>query len=167
PTPFERSGLLYVGSGYVMDKLKPLYAIRPGGAGDISLKDGERANAHIAWCERDAAPYNPSPLAYGDPVYVLFDRGFLECRDARSGKEVYGRRRLDPAAAAFTASPWAYGGKIFCLSEDGDTFIIKAGPQHEVLATNSIEEPVFASPAISNGMIFIRGEKHLYCIGSR
>ena len=69
-------------------------------------------------------------------------------------------------AATFTASPVAFDGKILLTSEDGDTFVIKAGPKHEVIATNSIAEPVYASPAISDGMIFIRGEKNLYCIGN-
>jgi hypothetical protein len=77
---------------------------------------------------------------------------------------IYEGSRL-PIPATFTASPVAVDGKILLTSEDGDTFVIKAGPQHEILATNSIEEPVYSSPAISNGMIFIRGEKHLYCIG--
>jgi hypothetical protein len=68
--------------------------------------------------------------------------------------------------ATFTASPVAFNGKILMTSEDGDTYIIKAGPKHEVLATNSIGEPVYASPAISDGMIFIRGEKSLFAIGN-
>ena len=70
-----------------------------------------------------------------------------------------------PVPATFTASPVAYDGRILLTSEDGDTFIIKAGPRHEVLATNSLEEPVYASPAVSQGLLLVRGEKNLYCIG--
>ena len=69
--------------------------------------------------------------------------------------------------ATFTASPVAFDGKILLTSEDGDTYVIKAGAKHEILATNSVGEPVYASPAISDGMIFIRGEKNLYCISNK
>jgi hypothetical protein len=98
-------------------------------------------------------------------MYVMTDRGMLTCLEAKSGKVIYEGGRL-PVQATFTASPVALDGKILMTSEGGDTFIVKAGPTHEVLATNSIDEPVFASPAISSGMIFIRGEKHLYCISN-
>ena len=89
PTPFAQAGLLYVGSGYVGDKTRPMFAIRPGASGDISLKPGETNNQFIAWYEKTAAPYNPSPLVYENLFYVLFDFGFLNCRDARTGREVY------------------------------------------------------------------------------
>ena len=69
-----------------------------------------------------------------------------------------------PVPSTFTASPVAYEGKILMTSEDGDSFVVKAGPQHEILGTNSLGEPVYASPAISSGRIYIRGEKNLYCI---
>jgi outer membrane protein assembly factor BamB len=90
----------------------------------------------------------------------------LTCLDAKTGKVVYEGGRI-PVPASFTASPVAFDGKILLTSEDGDTYVIKAGPKHEVLATNSVGEPVYASPAISDGMIFIRGEKNLYCIGAK
>src|SRR5262245_19925439 len=128
PTPLERFGMLFVTSGYVGDQVRPVFAIKPGASGDISLKDGATSNAHVAWHLPQAGPYNPSPIIYGDYYYTLFDRGFLTCHDARTGKEIYGKRRLDEAAQAFTASPWASNGKLFALSEDGDTFVIQAGP---------------------------------------
>ena len=107
----------------------------------------------------------PQHAELGDYFYLMTDRGQLTCVEAKSGKMIYEGARL-PVPATFTASPVAYGDKLLLTSEDGDTFVIKAGATHEVLGTNSIEEPVFASPAISNGMIFIRGEKNLYCIGN-
>jgi outer membrane protein assembly factor BamB len=93
----------------------------------------------------------------------MTDRGILTCLDARTGQIKYEGGRV-PIPATFTASPVAFDGKILLTSEDGDTFVIKAGPSHEVLRTNSIGEPVYASPAIAEGRIFIRGEKNLYCI---
>src|SRR5262249_937274 len=94
PTPFSEFGLLYVCSGYVGDKVRPVFAIRPGATGDISLKTGETNNAYIAWYGQLAAPYNPSPLIYGDYFYVLFDFGFLACHEARSGRVVYEKQRI-------------------------------------------------------------------------
>jgi outer membrane protein assembly factor BamB len=164
PTPQAAHGLLYVGSGYVMDKLRPIYAIRPGASGDISLEEGAAGSAHIAWRQPSAAPYNPSPLVHGDHLYVLFDRGFFACHDARSGREVYGKQRLSDEAQAFTASPWAHGGNIFCLSEDGDAFVIEPGPEFRVLEKNSLGEMCMATPAVAGGSLYIRTLTRLYRI---
>lgn len=165
PTPFAMHGLLYVCSGYVGDKVRPVYAIRPGASGDISLKDGETSNSSIAWYEKTAAPYNPSPLVYGDQFYVLFDFGFLSCRDARTGKEIYDKQRINPeGTSAFTASPWAYDNKIFCLSEDGDTFVFQAGPEYKLVGKNSLGEMCMATPAIARDSLIIRTMTKLYRI---
>ena len=164
PTPFSRHGLLYVASGYVGDQLRPVYAIRPGASGDISLKKGETANNFIAWYQPQGGPYNPSPIVYGDHYYTLYDRGFFTCHDAKTGKEIYGKARIDPAVTAFTSSPWAYNGKIFCLSEDGDTFVIQAGAEFKVLAKNSLDEMCMATPAIARGSLVIRTATKLYRI---
>ncbi|MBM3776820.1 MAG: serine/threonine protein kinase [Acidimicrobiia bacterium] len=166
-TPFTRHGLLYISSGYIGDAARPTYAIRPGASGDISLKDGERANAFIAWADPTGAPYNPTPLVYGDIHYSLHDRGFFEARDARTGKEIYPRRRVATEASGFTASPWAYNGRVFALSEDGDTYVIQAGPEFEVVATNPLGEMALATPAIADGSLFIRTVSALYRIGTR
>jgi len=165
PTPFAKSGLLYVCSGYVGDKNRPVFAIRPGAAGDISLKDGETSNQFIAWCEKTAAPYNPSPLAYGDYFYVLFDFGFLSCRDARTGKEIYEKQRINlEGTSGFTASPWAYDNKIFCLSEDGDTFVFQAGPEYKLIGKNRLGEMCMATPAIARDSLILRTASNLYRI---
>ena len=116
PTPFEAHGLLYIASGYVGDREKHVYAIRPGAKGDISLKSGETKNKYIAWYDRRAGPYNPSPLVYGDEFYTLFDFGFLGCRNAKTGEVHYDKERINPEkATGFTASPWAYRGHVFAL----------------------------------------------------
>jgi outer membrane protein assembly factor BamB len=163
PTPFADGGLLYVSSGFVLDAHKPIYAIRPGAAGDITLTPGETSSELIAWSDPKAAPYNPSPLIYKGQLYVLFDRGFLSAHDARTGKELY-KERLTGEASGFTSSPWAYGDRIFCLSEDGDCLVVKAGPRFEVAGTNKLDEQCMASPAIARGSLFVRTLTKLYRI---
>lgn len=164
PTPFSNLGLLYVASGYVGDQHRPVYAIRPGASGDISLREGETTNRYIAWYQRQAGPYNPSPLVYRDQYYTLLDRGFFTAHDARTGREIYGKQRLDVNSGAFTASPWAYNGKLFCLSEDGDTFVIQAGTEYQLIGKNTLGEMCMATPAIARGSLFIRTANSLFRI---
>jgi outer membrane protein assembly factor BamB len=164
PTPFSKFDLLYIASGYVGDQHRPVYAIRPGASGDISLKQGETSNQFIAWYLPQGGPYNPSPIIYGEYYYTLLDRGFFTAHDARTGKEVYGKQRIDPAAGAFTSSPWAYNGKIFCLSEDGDAFVIQAGTEYKLIGKNSLDEMCMATPAIARGSLIIRTASKIYRI---
>jgi len=165
PTPFTAHGLLYVASGYVGDEVRPVFCIRPGAEGDISLKEGETSNSAIAWSLPQGGPYNPSPLVYGDYYYTLYDRGFLTCHDAKTGDLIYGKKRFRTGASAFTASPWAYDGKIFCLSEDGDCFVVEAGPKYKLLGENSIPELTMATPAVVGDSLILRTDPALYRIG--
>jgi outer membrane protein assembly factor BamB len=167
PTPFTKFGLLYVASGYVGDQHRPVYAIKPGATGDISLKTGEKSNSFIEWYLPQAGPYNPSPIVYGDNYYTLLDRGFFTCHDAKTGREIYGKQRIDAAAGAFTASPWASNGKLFCLSEDGDTFVIQAGNEYKLIGKNSLDEMCMATPALARGSIVLRTASQLYRIGRK
>ncbi len=160
PTPTAAHGMVYVSSGFVADSRRPIYAIKPGASGDIT--DG--AGGAVAWSLKKAAPYNTSPLIYGDLLYVLLDLGFLVAYDAVTGKQVYEPQKIAPEARAFTASPWAYGGKVFCLSEDGDTYAIAAGPEFRVLGKSSIGEMCLASPALARGSVFLRSASALYRI---
>jgi outer membrane protein assembly factor BamB len=160
PTPFARHGLLYVCSGYVLDKNKPLLAIRPGAEGDITPQ-ADGGNKYVAWHLNSAGPYNPTPLVYGDYLYVLYDMGLLSCFDARSGKAIYEKERL---GGQFTASPWAYGGKVFFLSEDGETHVIEAGPKFKRLGKNSLDEMCMATPAALRGSLLVRTLTKLYRI---
>lgn len=164
PTPFAQHGLLFLASGYVGDNVRPVFAVRPSARGDISLKESETGNEYIAWYQRQAGPYNPSPLVYGDFYYTLLDRGMMTCNEARTGREIYGKQRIDPETTAFTASPWAYNGKIFALSEDGDTFVIQSGEQFKVLGKNPLDELCMATPAIARGSLIIRTASKLYRI---
>ena len=163
-TPFSSHGLLFVSSGYFPDALRPTYAIRPGAAGDISLKGEERTNAFVVWSHPTLASAYPSPLVVGDQYYTLMDRGFLTSNDAKTGREIYGRQRLAVDAGTFSASPWSYNGKIFAVSEDGDTFVIQAGPEFKVLGRNSLGEMTLASPAVANGSLIMRTATKLYRI---
>jgi hypothetical protein len=140
-----------------------VFAIRPGASGDITLADGQRDSEYVVWSQPQAGPYNPSPLIYGNYYYTLLDRGYFTCHDARTGEEVYGRQRIQ-VGAAFTSSPWAYEDKVFALSEDGDTYVIQAGPEFEVVGKNSLNEFTMATPAIAHGSLFIRTASKLYRI---
>lgn len=164
PTGFVKHGLLFVSSGYPGSALRPVYAIRPGASGDISLKAGETGNEFIAWSQPLLGSYNTSPLVYGDYYYTLLDRGLLLCHDARTGKQVYGRQRISVESSGFTASPWAYNGRIFAISEDGDTFVIQAGPEFTLLGKNTLDGMVLATPAVARGSLFIRTHTNLYRI---
>jgi len=164
PTPFSKYGMVYIASGYVGDQIRPVFAVRPGASGDITLKADEKSNQYVAWYQPQAGPYNPSPLIYGDYYYTLLDRGFFTCHEAKTGKEIYGKVRIDPGVNAFTSSPWAYNGKIFCLSEDGDTFVIQAGAEFKLLGKNSLDEMCMATPAIARGSLIIRTASKLYRI---
>jgi outer membrane protein assembly factor BamB/dienelactone hydrolase len=165
PSPFAARGLLYISSGYVGDSRRPAFAVKPGASGDVSLKDGATANEFIAWFLPKAGPYNPSPIVFGGHYYTLFDFGFLTCHDAQTGKEIYDKQRF-PSGASFTASPWAYNGKLFCLSEDGTTYVVKAGGTFEVLQANPLDELCLATPAVSQGHLLIRTASKLYCISN-
>jgi len=164
PTPFAAHGMLYATSGYVIDFNKPLYVVRPGAEGNITLKADETANKSIAWASRKIGPYHPTPLVHGDYLYVLLDQGFLSCFEAKTGKMVYERQRITRTAGAFCTSPWAYDGKIFCTSEDGETFVVQAGPEFKILGTNALDDMTLATPAIAQGRLLIRTQGKLYCL---
>ena len=117
----------------------------------------------VAWKYEKGTAYVPTPIVYHGLLYLLTDNGSMTCLDPRTGTPKYEGKRL-PAPARFMASPVAFDGKIFLTSEDGDTYVVKAGPEHEVLATNSLGEPVYSSMALAGDSIYVRAEKHLYRI---
>jgi outer membrane protein assembly factor BamB len=167
PTPFASNGLVYISSGYPGGSPRPVYAIRPGASGDTSLKPGETHNEHIVWYQPLLGTYNTSAAVYGGRYYTLLDRGFLLCHDASTGAQIYGRQRISPEAAGFTASPWAYNGKVFLLNEDGDTFVVEAGPAFKLLRRNSLNEMSLSTPAVADGSLIIRTQTKLYRIASK
>jgi outer membrane protein assembly factor BamB len=151
PSFVAGQGLVFATAG---SSSKVAFAIRPGAGHDAD---------RIAWRYNKGTAYVPSPIFYRDYFYLLTDAGIITCLDPQTGKLVYEGGRV-PVPATFTASPVAFGDRILVTSEDGDTFVIRAGPKFEVVRTNSIGEPVFASLALARGTIYIRGERHLFAI---
>ncbi len=162
PTPFVAHDLIFVTSGY--SPVQPIYAIRPGANGDISLKDGKASNEFIAWSKQRGGPYMPTPVVYGELLYTCSNQGVLTAYNAKTGERVY-QKRIGGTGAPFTASPVASDGKIYFSSEDGDVFVVKAGPKYELLSKNPVGEVMMATPAISDGLVIVRGISHLFAFG--
>ena len=154
-TPVIGQGLVIISAGFPQ---KSVIAIRPGGSGKIDGTD------KIAWTYNKGTAYVTSPILAGEYMYFMTDNGIMTCLNAKTGEVVYEGGRVPVATTFFGASPVAFDGKILITSDNGETFVIQAGPKHEVLRTNTIDEPVRASLAIADGRIFIRSEKSLYCI---
>jgi outer membrane protein assembly factor BamB len=133
----------------------------------LALRPGplETGAERVAWKYNKGAAYVTSPIFYRDYLYLVSDAGIMSCLDPVTGAVQYDNGRM-PVPATIRSSAVAFGDKILLTSEDGDTFVIKAGPKHEVLATNSVGEPVWASLALARGMVFIRGDKHVFGIRS-
>jgi outer membrane protein assembly factor BamB len=166
PTPFAYDGWLYVDGG----SKGPMFAVKPGASGDISLKKDspERSNEFVAWSDPKGGTYSPTPVVYEGGLYVLNEVGILTRFDPKTGAQSYKRRLAsDGAAGAFTSSPWAYNGKIFCLDEEGKTYVVKAGATFEVLQVNSQDEMALATPAIVGDRLLLRTETRLYSIRGR
>jgi outer membrane protein assembly factor BamB len=163
PTPTEGDGLLYLATGSQGESNRPLFAVRPGASGDISLAEGTSANAFVAWFQPRAAAYTSSPLVFGGRVYAVNDTGVLQVFDATTGKEIY-KARVGGIGNTFSASPWAYGGHVFFLSEEGDTFVVQPGDRYDEVARNSLGELALASPAVTRDGLFVRTQSKLYRI---
>ncbi len=149
PSPVATDDLVIASSG------ESTMAIRLDGArGDVS-------KSHIAWKNKKVAPFMPSPLLYDDYLYVPADRNFVTCIDVRSGKQVWKER----VGENFYASPVGGAGRVYVATKEGAVKVLRAGPTFEILAENEMGEALVASPAISGGQVFVRGEKHLFCIG--
>ena len=164
PSPFVKHGMVFISSGYPGGALRPVYAIKHGAHGDISLKPDQTSNDYIVWHQPLLGTYNTSALVYGDIYYTLLDRGFLLAHDVKTGKQIYGRQRISVDSSGFTTSPWAYNGKIFLMSEDGDTFVVQAGPEYKLLGKNSLNEMPLATPAVARGSLIVRTYSKMYRI---
>jgi outer membrane protein assembly factor BamB len=160
-TPVAGHDLIFICNSYRPNQ--PIYAIRAGASGDISLKDGVTSNEYVAWSMQRGGTYMPTPIIYGDYLYTCANHGVLTCYNARSGERVY-QQRIGDKGGSYSASPVAADGKVYLSSEDGEVFVVKAGPKYELLATNNMGEVLMATPAISDGMIFVRGQHNLFAI---
>ncbi len=153
PSPAFHNGIVYLTRGY---RSGPYMAIRPGGRGNIST-------SHVVWGVPTGAPYVSSLVYDAGVIYMVSDVGGVVAIDAETGKRIW-QERVD---GIFSASPVVGDGKVYFASETGTTVVVKAGRQPAVIATNDIGERLIASPAISNGQIFLRGDGRLFCIGKR
>jgi len=161
PTPIYSGDLILVASGRRPEA--PIFAIRAGATGDITLREQQTQNNSVVWSKTQRGPYMPTPLFYREMLYVLGNAGILDCYDFKTGNEIY-RQRIPNQGSGFSASPVASDGRIYLASEDGDIVVVNAGARFEVLKTNSMDEPVMATPAISDGMLIVRTEHHVYGI---
>lgn len=160
PTPFVADHLIYLTGGY--PRGRPFFALRTGAAGDISLKQGESQNQHVAWRTERGGPYTPTPIVYKGHFYSVANNGVLTCYDAKTGEKNY-EVRLD---GDYSASPVASDGKLFFTSEDGVVSVVQAGPKFQLLSKNDMESAAYATPAISSDGIFVRTLDHLFLISS-
>ena len=161
PTPIFTDDFIVVASGRRDEK--PIFVLRPGARGDITLAEGDDANEAVVWHKRGRGPYMPTPLIYGDRLYVLGNDGIFDAYALATGEEIY-RQRIPHVGSGFSASPVAADGRIYLSSEDGDIFVVSAG-DFELLATNPMHEPLMATPAMVDGMLYVRGQHHVFAIG--
>lgn len=145
-------------------QLAPMYAVKLGSKGDVSLKDDETTSKGIVWCEMRGGAYMQTPIVVGDYLYSCRDNGVLSCWTATTGERHY-RERLGEGTTGFTASPVAGDGKLYFTSEEGDIFVLKPGPKFEQLANNPMGEVCMATPAIAQGLLLFRTQKHLVAVG--
>lgn len=161
PTPFIAHDMFFVTGGWPGGR--PIKAFRPNASGDISLTDGQNSNEYVTWKSERGGPYVPTPIVYGDCLYSCTDKGVLTCFNAKTGEQIY-QQRINEQSIGFSASPVAGNGHLYFASEDGEVYVIKAGPKYELLAINPMNEAMIATPAISDNMLIIRGRHHVFGI---
>lgn len=160
-TPVAAHGLIYVTAGY--PPIKPIYAVEPGGRGDLSLPEGKGSGPHVAWSKNRGGAYMPSPLVVGNVLYLVHHDGRLEAYDAQTGERLY-RARFSQGGA-FTASPVAAGGHLYFATEDGLVYVVQAGTEYQEVAVHDLGEIVMATPAVSEGVLYVRTLDRLIALG--
>ena len=156
PTPVVGHGMVYCSSG----RAGPTLAIRPGGRGDVT-------RSHLVWTSPRGSPFVPSPIVYGQSLYMVNDMAsIVTCLDAVTGQSLWQGRLGIAQREGFSASPVAVDGKLFFTNDDGETFVLRAGPKFELLHVNRIGEGTLASPALADGRWYIRTDRSLLAIGS-
>lgn len=163
PTPIVAHDMIYITSSHSAPQ--PIYAIKLGATGDISLKDGAESNEWVVWSKTRQAPYMQTPIVYGDNLYACKDNGIMSCYDAKSGQRHF-NMRLGSGSTGFTASVVAGDGKLYYTSEEGDIYVLPVGSQEpKPLSVNPMGEICMATPAISGGSLYFRTHKHLVRVG--
>jgi outer membrane protein assembly factor BamB len=164
PTPIFANGLHIIASGRTPER--PVFAVRPGARGDLTLANDSTESAHVAWSKTGRGSYMPTPLAYRGRLYILANNGVFDAYDPVTGKEIY-RQRLPLVGSGYSSSPVAADGKLYLSNEDGEMLVVEAGATFKHLATNSMGETIMATPALSDGVMFVRGASTLFAIGRR
>src|SRR5262249_50657299 len=147
-------------------RLAPIYAVKLEAEGDVSLQGEATSNRFVAWSYPRDGAYMITPLAYGDYLYNCKNNGVLACYEAKTGTRVY-QDRLGAGTSGFSASPVAADGKLYYASEDGEVYVIRAGPKFEILAKNAMGEICMATPAISEGMLIFRTQHQIVAVAER
>ncbi len=164
PTPIFGDDLLVVVSGRGPER--PIFVVKPGARGDITLAEGKTSSDAIVWSRTGRGSYMPTPLIYRGHLYVLANNGLFDAYNLSSGNEVY-RERLPLVGSGFSASPVAADGKIYLSNEDGEIIVVSAGDKFKHLATNSMGELLMATPALSEGVMYVRSASTLFAIGQK
>ena len=164
PTPVFSDDLIVVVSGRGPER--PVFVVRPNARGDITLSDGKKSSDAIVWSMTGRGSYMPSPLVYNGTLYILNNNGLFDAYNLKTGTEVY-RQRLPDVGSGFSASPVAADGKIYLSSEDGEILVIAAGEKFTQVATNSMGELLMATPALSDGVMYVRSSQSLFAIGRK
>ncbi len=164
PTPIFGEGLFIVASGRQPER--PIFAIRPDARGNLTLPEGETRSKAVAWSRTLRGPYMPTPLIYRGLLYVLDNYGIFDAYNARTGEELY-RQRMPNIGSGFSASPVAADGKIYVSSEDGEITVVAAGGRFRQIAANDMGEPLMATPALSEGVMYVRSSKSIFAIGRK
>ncbi|HJS74957.1 MAG TPA: PQQ-binding-like beta-propeller repeat protein [Vicinamibacteria bacterium] len=162
-SPVVTADLIYVTAGY--PPVKPIYAIRPGSRGDLALADGVEKSEALAWSKSRGGTYIPSPLVYRGYFYTNENNGLLVCYDAATGELVY-RARIGGTGGSYAASPIAADGRLYFTTEEGETFVVEAGPEYRLLAKNRVEGVVLSTPAAADGLLVIRTLERVYGIAN-
>lgn len=165
PTPVADSERLFFSSGSPSEDVRPIIGIAAGAEGNITPTGGEAADPHLAWVLDRGGAYITSPILVDGRLYVLDDRGFFAAYDSSDGRRIY-RARIGQGGNTFSASPWFAAGRLYCLSEEGTTFVLAPGDAFEILAENPLEEMSLATPAVAHGSFFIRTATRLFRIGT-
>jgi outer membrane protein assembly factor BamB len=164
PTPIVADGLIIVSSGRRPER--PIFAVRPGARGDLTLEQDKTSSPAVAWSKTARGSYMPTPLDYDGILYALNNDGIFDAYEIQTGKEIY-RQRLDPVGSGFSASPVAADGRLYLSNEDGEMLVVAAGREFRLIATNSMGELLMATPAIANGVMFVRSSASLFAVGNR
>ncbi|MEK6337475.1 MAG: PQQ-binding-like beta-propeller repeat protein [Acidobacteriota bacterium] len=164
PTPIFGEGLFVVASGRGPER--PIFVLRPNARGDLTLPEGKTASDTIAWSRTGRGSYMPTPLIYKGVLYVLANSGTFDAYDLKTGNELY-RQRLPTIGSGFSASPVAADGKIYLTNEDGEILIVTAGDKFNHIGTNSMGELLMATPALSDGAMYVRSSATLFAIGRK